>query len=171
MSKHAETRKARRKQSGEDFTPAALVNEILDKLPTEIWKDASKTWLDPTAGDGNFLVEVKTRLLAAGHTESHILEKMIFGADLHWENCEDAINRLYGLGVVEKFKYTESKQTSKVPVAYRTKGLKYCFKHNGKWVPNIVCADGLVYDYSFGRKSNGTEDDRPDPWARFGEIE
>ncbi len=63
MSKHAATRKARRKQTGEDFTPAPLVNEILDKLPTEIWKDASKTWLDPTAGNGNFLVEVKKRLM------------------------------------------------------------------------------------------------------------
>ena len=171
MSKHAAVRKQRRKQTGEDFTPAALVNEILDKLPAEIWKDASKTWLDPTAGNGNFLVEVKARLIAAGHDELHIFENMIFGVDLMPDNCEEMIERLYGGegDIIEKFKYTKGKE-SKVPAAYRTDGLKYCFKLNGVWVPNIVCADGLVYDYSFGRKSDGTEDERPDPADCWGEA-
>lgn len=164
-----EQRKARRKQTGEDFTPLPLVNEILDKLPPEIWKDSSRTWLDPAAGNGNFLIEVKRRLLAAGHTEDHILKNMIFGVDLMYDNCEEMIERLYGPGTIEKFKYTEGKQT-KVPAAYRTAGLKYCFKYNGEWVPNIVCADGLVYDYSFGRKDDGSQDDHPDPWECFGEI-
>jgi hypothetical protein len=171
MSKNSEVRKARRKQTGEDFTPAALVNEILDKLPTEIWKDSTKTWLDPAAGNGNFLVEVKWRLMEVGHDEIHIFENMIFGVDLMPDNCEEMIERLYGGGagdIIEKFKYTEGKET-KVPAAYRTDGLKYCFKLNGVWVPNIVCADGLVYDYSFGRKDDGTEEDRPDPMDLFGE--
>ena len=163
MTTIADKRKERRKQTGEDFTPAALVNEILDKLPIEIWKDASKTWLDPTAGNGNFLVEVKARLVTAGHTENHILENMIFGVDLMPDNCEEMIERLYGEGVIERI------PRSKVRAAYKVDGVKYCFKFNGAWVPNIVCADGLEYDYSFGRKSDGTEDDRPDPMALFGE--
>jgi hypothetical protein len=163
MSKHAATRKARRKQTGEDFTPAALVNEILDKLPTEIWKDKTKTWLDPTAGNGNFLVEVKARLVAAGHAENHILNNMIFGVDLMPDNCEEMIERLYGEGNIERI------PKSKVRAAYKVNGLKYCFKFNGEWVPNIVCADGLEYDYSFGRKDDGTEDDRPNPQDLFGE--
>jgi len=162
MSKHAAVRQQRRKQTGEDFTPAVLVNEILDKLPTEIWKDASKTWLDPTAGNGNFLVEVKARLVAAGHDENHILENMIFGVDLMPDNCEEMIERLYGEGQVERI------PKSKVRAAYKVEGVKYCFKFNGEWVPNIVCADGLKYDYSFGRKSDGTEDERPDPQDLFG---
>jgi hypothetical protein len=144
-------RKERRKQTGEDFTPAALVNEILDKLPSEVWKDASKTWLDPTAGNGNFLVEVKRRLLLAGHAEEHILANMIFGADLMPDNCEEMIERLYGPGEIECVR------RSKVLSAYRVDGVKNCFKHNGNWVPNIVCADGLTYDYSFGRDPEPTQ--------------
>lgn len=154
-------RKARRKQTGEDFTPAALVNEILDKLPVEIWKDSSKTWLDPAAGNGNFLVEVKRRLLEAGHAEDHILNNMIFGVELMPDNCEEMIERLYGPGIIEQV------PKSRVRAGYKVDGLKYCFKFNGKWVPNIVCADGLVYDYSFGRKDDGQEDNRPDPQELF----
>lgn len=140
-----EKRKERRKQTGEDFTPSALVNEILDKLPIDVWADSSKTWIDPAAGNGNFLVEVKIRLQEAGHDENHILENMIFGVDLMPDNCEEMIERLYGVGVIERV------PKSKVRAAYKVSGLKYCFKFDGKWVPNIVCADGLEYDYSFGR--------------------
>lgn len=153
MTTIEEERKARRKQTGEDFTPSPLVNEILDKFPNDVWKDPTKTWLDPTAGNGNFLVEIKTRLLAEGHSEQHILNNMIFGVDLMPDNCEEMIVRLYGAGEVKRF------PASKVPVSYRTVGLKYCFKFNGAWVPNIVCADGLEYDYSFGRE--------PDPFETF----
>ena len=156
-------RKERRKETGEDFTPAELVNEMLDKLPTEIWKDASKTWLDPTAGNGNFLVEVKKRLEAAGHSVEHIFDNMIFGVDLMPDNCEEMIIRLYGDGIVEKL------SGKKIPAAYRTDGIKYCFKFNNVLVPNIVCANGLEYDYSFGRKDDGAEDERPDPMDLFGE--
>jgi hypothetical protein len=146
MATIEEKRKARRKQTGEDFTPAALVNEILDQLPAEVWTNPEKTWLDPAAGNGNFLVEVKRRLMEAGHSEEHILRNMIFAADLMPDNCEEMILRLYGPGTVTTVSF------SKMQVAYKTAGIKYCFKHNGNLVPNIVCADGLKYDYSFGRK-------------------
>ena len=39
-------RKVRRKQTAEDFTPPELVNEMLDKLPVEVFSDPSKTFLD-----------------------------------------------------------------------------------------------------------------------------
>ncbi len=79
---------ARVKQTGEVFTPRTLIREMLDKLPNEVWFDPNKTWLEPAAGDGNFLVEVKARLLQAGHDERHVLENMLFSIELiddnHW---------------------------------------------------------------------------------------
>ena len=158
----AQARKDRRKQTGEDFTPAELVNEILDQLPAEVWLDSTKKWLDPAAGNGNFLVEVKNRLAGTGlYLEEYILNEMIFGVDLMPDNCEEMIERLYGPGVIERV------TKKKANVGYRVDGLKYCFKHNGNWVRNIVCADGLVYDYSFGCKDDGSEDTQPDPQDNF----
>ena len=146
LEKTQTARQARRKQTGEDFTPAELVNEMLDQFPKEIWLDADKTWLDPTAGNGNFLVEVYKRLIAAGHSKDHILSNMIFGADLMDDNCQEMIFRLYGEGVIKRIPY------SKMPVAYKSKGMAYVYMHNDKLVHNIVCANGLEYNYSFGRE-------------------
>lgn len=164
MSRYTEAREERRKETGEDFTPAELVNEILDKLTEsnpDIWKDPAKTWLDPAAGNGNFLVEVKRRLVEAGHSEQHIFDNMIFGVDLMPDNCKEMIERLYDFDhdLIEQIPY-DSDLTgnpsihTKVPKAYRRPGLKYVFKYNGVLIPNIVCADGLEYDYSFGREEH-----------------
>lgn len=74
--------------TGEVFTPRPLIREVLDRLPNSIWFDPNKMWLEPSAGDGNFLVEIKARLLQAGHDERHILDNMLFSVELlddnHW---------------------------------------------------------------------------------------
>jgi hypothetical protein len=36
-------RDSRRKETAEDFTPLPLVNEMLDKLPPDVFADPSKT--------------------------------------------------------------------------------------------------------------------------------
>jgi hypothetical protein len=78
----------RTKQTGEVFTPRSLIREMLNTFPNEVWFDPNKTWLEPAAGDGNFLVEIKARLLQAGHDEKHILDNMLFSVELiddnHW---------------------------------------------------------------------------------------
>lgn len=145
------TRLARRKVTAEDFTPDALVQEMLDQFPEDIWDDASKTWLDPAAGNGNFVYAVAKRLEAAGHTKKHVLDNMIFAADLMDDNCQEMIHRLYGEGELERIR------PSKIPAAYKTDGIKYVYKFNGKLVPNIVCADGLEYNYDFGRNPEPTQ--------------
>jgi hypothetical protein len=86
----------RKKELGEVFTPLELVNEILDKFPEEIWLDKEKTFLDPTCGNGNFLVEVKKRLLTFKHPIENILRR-VYGADIMEDNCRETICRLYDI--------------------------------------------------------------------------
>ena len=56
--------KARVRDLGEVFTPAAVVQEMLDLLPDEMWlPHPAATFLEPSCGDGNFLVAVLERKL------------------------------------------------------------------------------------------------------------
>ena len=129
----------RKNELGEVFTPPELVNEVLDKILPESWKSPNKTWLDPTCGNGAFLIGVMNRLLEY-HTREHILDNMIYGVDLMRDNIEECIISLYGEGTITVL------TGEKLP--YRA-GLIAMFKHDDKLVNHIVQADGLLYDYKF----------------------
>jgi type I restriction-modification system DNA methylase subunit len=84
--------KARVKELGEVFTPAALVSEMLDKLPPDSWLP-DKTFLEPSCGTGNFLVQILQRKLAAGHPPLQALAT-IYGIDIMKDNIQTARGRL-----------------------------------------------------------------------------
>ena len=146
------------KSSGEVFTPPELVNEMLDKLPPEIWSDPTKTFIDPAAGDGNFLVEVKKRLLEF-HSEQHILENMIFAVDIMPDNIEVLQHRLGYLiddqpnPILNKQNFDEEVLTHECFILDPDHNRTY--RHHR----NIVCADSLKYDFKhgFGRKEDGSD--------------
>ena len=90
---------------GEVFTPRRIVQEMLDLLPADTWEPhPSATFLEPSAGDGNFLVAVYDRkaetVLARaqkGHLPAgdavqaiqfHLLEALasIYAVDISAEN-------------------------------------------------------------------------------------
>jgi hypothetical protein len=48
MPNDIERSEERIKQTGEVFTPAPLVNEMLDRIPEEVWVNPEKTFLDPS---------------------------------------------------------------------------------------------------------------------------
>lgn len=85
--------KKRIKATGEVFTPAWLVNEMLDKLPPELWANSTKTYLDPACGSGNILVEVVRRKIANGH-EPYWALKRTYGVDIMPDNIEECRERL-----------------------------------------------------------------------------
>ena len=74
-----------KKKFGEVFTPINLVNEMLDKLPNEVWLNKNLKWLDPANGMGNFPIIIYLRLMSSLKDEiidekirkKHILENMI----------------------------------------------------------------------------------------------
>ena len=83
-----------KKENGEVFTPMKLVNEMLDKLPIEVWKNKNLKWLDPCCGMGNFPIAVYLRLMEGLKDEikdmeerkKHILENMLYMSELNKKN-------------------------------------------------------------------------------------
>ena len=129
--------KNRIKSSGEVFTPTPLVQEILDQLPEDSFTDSAKTFLDPSCGDGQFLSEVLIRKLENGHDFEQALST-VYGVDLMQDNVDLCRERLL-CGKLE-FSHIVEK--------------------------NIVCHDGLTYDYSFG---NDDDEDR-NPFLKLFEF-
>jgi site-specific DNA-methyltransferase (adenine-specific) len=83
-----------KKQFGEVFTSIKLVNEMLDKLPKEVWTNKNLKWLDPANGMGNFPIIIYLRLMESLKDEikdenkrkKHILENMIYMCELNKKN-------------------------------------------------------------------------------------
>lgn len=152
---------SRYKIRGEFFTPQHLVNEMLDKLPLHIWADPDKTFIDNSSGDGNFLIEVKNRLLAQGFLEVNILENQIFAVEINIDSV---------LQLQERLGYTIDGQPNPLlnldnfkEEELHEECIKFCLGHAGTRYlhhRNIVCYPGLEYDYEFGRKKMMIEFDR-----------
>ena len=109
------------KATGEVFTPTPLVQELLDQLLPDLFTDPTKTFLDNSCGDGQFLSEVLIRKLENGIDFETALST-IYGVDLMQDNvklCQDRLlcGQEHLRSIVER---------------------------------NIVCADALTYDYLFG---------------------
>lgn len=126
MTELEKKRKARRKKTAEDFTNPILVSEMLDKLPPEVWSDPSKSFLDNSAGNGNFLVAILQRKLAAGHPPLQAIST-IFGTELMADNVEEMRDRL--LIELPSLSPEEAKKARKI------------INHN------IVCTDAFKWDY------------------------
>lgn len=138
--------RSRVKLTGEVFTPTPLVQEILNQLPIEQFTDPNKTFIDPSCGDGQFLSEVVIKKMENGSTYEQALATT-YGVDLMMDNCVECIRRLYGIYEEPNIEILEG---NNIPVNWRSDGLVAIFKVNGD-ICNIVCADGLKYDYSFGQ--------------------
>lgn len=113
--------KNRVKATGEVFTPTPLVQEVLDNLPSAVFADPAKTFLDNSCGDGQFLSEVLIRKMENGSTFEQALGT-IYGVDLMPDNVLQCKDRL--LCGQEHLRHIVDK--------------------------NIVCADALKYNYTFG---------------------
>ena len=81
---------------GEVFTPETLINEMLDKLPSKVWKEPEYKWLDPANGIGNFPMKVFERLDQGlkdvngfkdeKTRKKHIIENMLYMVELNPKN-------------------------------------------------------------------------------------
>jgi len=117
------------KQTAEVFTPTSLVQDMLDRLEeenSELFSDPTKTFLDNSCGDGQFLSEVVIRKMERSGCTLEQALSTTYGVELMKDNVVECRKRLAGpnpspeiLQIVEK---------------------------------NIVHHDALTYDYSFGEE-------------------
>lgn len=134
--------KVRVKATGEVFTPTSLVQEILDKLDPALFSDPTKTFLDPSCGDGQFLGEVLIRKLENGIDFETALGS-IYGVDLMQDNVELCRERLL----------------------CGREDLRHIVKQN------IVCADGLRYHYRFDNSEPYDDEEKEKQFQeRFGSL-
>lgn len=121
-----ERNKLRIKQTAEFFTPTKLVEEMLDKLeeidPT-LFSDFTKTFLDNSCGDGQFLSEIVIRKMERSGCSLEQALNTIYGVELMEDNVIECRKRLVGPDPTTEILEIVNK--------------------------NIVCHDALTYDYSF----------------------
>ena len=116
--------KLRVKETAEVFTPTPLVQEMLDNLPQYLFEDYTKTFLDPSSGDGQFLSEVVIRKMERSGCTLEQALSTTYGVELMEDNVKLCKERLGGPNPTQEILDILDK--------------------------NIVCADALKYDYSFG---------------------
>jgi hypothetical protein len=118
--------KLRIKQTAEVFTPTSLVQDILDKLEEQdptLFTDTTKTFLDNSCGDGQFLSEVVIRKMERSGCSLEEALSTVYGVELMCDNVEECKRRLAG-----------SNPTPEILEILER---------------NIVCHDALTYDYDF----------------------
>ena len=114
------------KQTAEVFTPTPLVQEMLDQLESQdqsLFSDCTKTFLDNSCGDGQFLSEVVIRKIERGRCSLVQALSTTYGVDLMEDNVKECRARLAGPEPTEEIWNIVNK--------------------------NIVCHDALTYDYEF----------------------
>lgn len=80
-------------ETGEVFTPVELCAVMVSEIPESVLKDSTSTFLDNSAGSGNFLLALQAELLKY-HELSHINDNMLFGVELMPDNHTEMCNRL-----------------------------------------------------------------------------
>jgi hypothetical protein len=116
--------KLRVKFTSEVFTKTEDVIILLDEFDEDIWLDTTQKFIDPSCGDGQFLSEVVIRKMERSESSLEQALSTTYGVDIMEDNIKLCKERLAGPNPTKEVLDILDK--------------------------NIVCADALKYDYSFG---------------------
>ena len=81
------------KETQEVFTPKELVERMIDDIPISTLQDPNSTFIDNSAGCGNFIVALKERLCLY-HSEEHVIDNMLYAVELMEDNHKELCQRL-----------------------------------------------------------------------------
>lgn len=90
--------KDRVKDFGEVFTPPHIINQMLDLLPEETFQP-SKTFLEPTCGEGWMILEILKRKFAncKKRKDYTIALGSVYGMELQADNVQICIDNIVNL--------------------------------------------------------------------------
>lgn len=131
-----------------------LVSEILDNLPESIWKSKTTTFLDPAFGGGQFVKEIESRLLKAGHSAENI-SKRVFGFEEFEHRITYAVNKYNLKGKYKKEHFLEMEfKTMKFTVVVGNPPYQKNTKHGKKvndnlWAPFTFKGWDLLEDEGY----------------------
>ena len=80
-------------QTGEVFTPAELCASMVSEIPESVLKNPKSTFLDNSAGSGNFLLALQTEL-SKYHDLTHINDNMLFAIEFMEDNHAELCKRI-----------------------------------------------------------------------------
>ena len=79
--------------TGEVFTPVELCASMVADIPKFILQNPKSTFLDNSAGCGNFMVALQTELLKY-HSLQHINDNMLYAVELMEDNHAELCKKL-----------------------------------------------------------------------------
>ena len=118
---------SRVKSTGEVFTPTSMVQKVLNQLDPALFTDPTKTFIDPSCGDGQFLGEVLIRKL-----------KSLGKDEISDEEFKQALSTIYGVDLMQ-----DNVDLCRERLLCGREDLRHIVEQN------IYQADGLTFSYEF----------------------
>lgn len=102
--------KKRVRERGEVFTNPREVKAMCDLIPNDVWNNIDSTFLEPTCGNGNFLVEILERKLNLCKEPKDITRalKSIYAIDIMQDNVDESRKRLIELCSAKCVEFTNN---------------------------------------------------------------
>ena len=95
-----DTRVARRKDketnSQEFFTPYSIVKRMCEKIPDSDWSNPEKTFLEPSFGNGQFILYIIWKRINSGISWKDTLSTL-YGVELMEDNVQETKERILNL--------------------------------------------------------------------------
>jgi hypothetical protein len=80
-------------QTGEVFTPVELCHQMIDEIPLDTLKNPESTFLDNSAGCGNFIIALIDRL-SEYHSRDHVVNNMVYCVELMEDNHREICDKV-----------------------------------------------------------------------------
>lgn len=130
-----DVRVARRKNSKvnsqEFFTPYSIVKRMGDKIPDSYWSDPTKTFLESSFGNGQFVVYIVWNRIQHGIDWETAL-KTLYGVELMADNVQECHDRVIDL-------------LTKLNIDFDERIARKIMKKN------LVCSDFFKWDFKHWR--------------------
>ena len=80
-------------ETQEVFTPLELCESMVSEIEEELLKDPSSTFLDNSAGCGNFIVALINKL-SEYHDRQYVIDNMVYAVELMEDNHQEMCQRI-----------------------------------------------------------------------------